>query len=160
MNKAPVVLAVSLHRLPPAANSDASPVCIDGRALERVGSWLAQPAGLPVATDILGQCFVDAWTRHRSQIATFHARAERMHDALDPQRNRKADVQRAVRICAAWQHHQRILRGLVECQQLLLGPQAAAHPVARRKQALRWLASLLTPEKDGSRQHDDWLRTG
>lgn len=162
MNKAPVVLAVSLSGLPPAANSDLSLVCADGRALERVGSWLAQPAGLPAATDILGQCFVDAWVRNRGQIAIFHARAERMHDALDQHATSETDagVRQGGRTGTAWQQHQRVLHGLVECQQMLLGPQAAAHPVAQRKQALRRLASLLTVEKDGNRQQDDWSRAG
>lgn len=49
------------------------------RAMDRVGSWLYQPAGLTTATDIPGQGFTDLLRRHRLWLAMVHARAERLH---------------------------------------------------------------------------------
>lgn len=137
--------------------------CADGRALERVGSWLAQPAGLPTATDIPGQAFVDTWLSNRQQIATMHARAEALHDALA----RHASVVgptpaggAASRVCNEAYRHQRVLRHLVETQQLLLGPQAAVHPVAVRRQALRRLNGLLESERARLLQEDTLWQAG
>jgi hypothetical protein len=135
--------------------------CADGRALERVGSWLAQPAGLPTATDIPGQAFVDMWLRNRQHIATMHARAEALHDALA--RHASALDQAAAgaatsRVCNEAYRHQRVLRHLVETQQLLLGPQAAVHPVAARRDALRRLNALLESERARMDQRDSLWR--
>jgi len=118
----------------------------DGRVLERVGSWLAQPAGLPTATDILGQSFVDTWLRNRQHIASMHARAEALHDALGRHASvpgKAAGDSAASPVCNEAYRHQRVLRHLVESQQLLLGRQAAGHPVALRRDALRRLTALL-----------------
>lgn len=137
--------------------------CADGRALERVGSWLAQPAGLPTATDILGQAFVDMWLRNRQHIATMHARAEALHDALG--RHASALDQAPARsaspgVCNEAYRHQRVLRHLVETQQLLFGQQAAAHPVAVRRDALRRLDTLLDAERARGGQGNTFWRAG
>ena len=154
-----------LHK--PAPGSAATPPgweCADGRALERVGSWLAQPAGLPTATDILGQAFVDTWLRNRQHIATMHARAEALHDALG--RHASAPGQEAAAgsismpVCNEAYRHQRVLRHLVDSQQLLLGRQAAAHPVALRRDALRRLDGLLDAERARLAQGDIFSRAG
>lgn len=120
--------------------------CADGRALERVGSWLTQPAGLPVATDILGQCFVEAWARHREGIAAVHARVEAVRDALGhPAASEVGEGERAGQwpIGSEAYRHQRVLRHLVDSQHILLGPQAAAFPMPQRRATLRRLTALL-----------------
>lgn len=139
--------------------------CADGRALERVGSWLAQPAGLPAATDIMGQAFVDMWLGNRQHIATMHARAEALHDALARHASTLEQAPAggaASQACNEAYRHQRVLRYLVETQQLLLGPQAAGHPVAARRDALRRLNALLETERARSVQGDTlwWAGAG
>lgn len=116
----------------------------DSRALERVGSWLAQPAGLPTATDIPGQSFVQLWARHRSLIGRIHLQAERRHDA----RCRDPGAQplpcgEGIDAPAAALH---LLRVLVDCQATVLGPQAAVYPIALRRACLRRLQHLLEAE--------------
>lgn len=120
--------------------------CVDGRALERVGSWLQQPAGLPRATDILGQCFVTTWLRNRECIARLHARAERLYDGFGgPCGAPGADgaALHAHPDWAEWRHCRRLLQQLVDCQQQVLGPAARDIPTVTRRQALRRLDALL-----------------
>lgn len=149
-------MLVAVHAEPlddPAANdgqADPEPRrCIDGRALECVGSWLAQPAGLPLPNDILGQCFADLWHLHHPLMARFHARAEQLHDALGPhgQGVSVADDAATDGIWSAWLRHRSILRQLVEAQKMLIGPTAVCHPHATRRAALRRLSRLLDAEK-------------
>lgn len=124
--------------------------CADGRALERVGSWLAQPAGLPAATDILGQCFVETWLRNRVHIAAMHTHAEAMHDALARHASPAGQAVAGALPAGAGNEayrHQRVLRHLVESQHLLLGCQARGYPVAVRRDALRRLNALLDAER-------------
>lgn len=145
--------------------------CADGILLERVGCWLQQPAGLPAATDIPGQGFLDAWHGHRERIAGWHARAEALHDALERHAVEPADGSVDVQGCGvpcrqphpartAWHRHRGFLQQLVECQALLLGAQAATTPASVRLQALRRLfdalEALTTPHVPG----DAWSRAG
>lgn len=75
--------ACSRQESPPAPMCLASSVSNrESGVLERVGSWLHQPAGLPPAFDIPGQAFVTLWHTHRPEIAALHSRAEARHDAL------------------------------------------------------------------------------
>ncbi|KIP87235.1 hypothetical protein SN15_02615 [Stenotrophomonas maltophilia] len=103
------------------------------------------------------------WLSNRQHIATMHARAEALHDALA----RHASVSgqapaggAASRICNEAYRHQRVLRHLVETQQLLLGPQAAVHPVAVRRDALRRLNGLLESERARLLQEDTLWQAG
>lgn len=140
-----------------------APYCADGRALERVGSWLTQPAGLPAATDILGQCFVEAWVRHRESIAAVHARAEALRDALEhPAAGEVGEGEWS----GPWPvgseayRHQRILRHLVDSQHVLLGPQAAAFSTPQRRATLRRLRVLLEAVQASEMQPDTLWRAG
>ncbi|NIJ70713.1 hypothetical protein [Xanthomonas sp. 60] len=138
--------------------------CADGRALERVGSWLAQPAGLPTATDILGQCFVDTLHRHRDLLAVMHAQAEALHDGLAWHPVAAADNPGDV----AWREslepetyrHQHVLRRLVQTQERLLGPQSARFSTVQRWAALRELARLLDAERESQRTRQAVYRVG
>ena len=118
---------------------------LDDPVLERVGSWLQQPAGLPMARDILGQCFMEAWLENRERIVQLHRRAESLHDACDgecgeqPGRAGVAQVEE-------WHRLRRVLRHLVECQRVLLGPQAQVTPVALRRRALQRMRALLADD--------------
>lgn len=148
---------VGIARKPPAWN------CADGRALERVGSWLAQPAGLPPATDILGQCFMDVWNQHRPHIAAMHARAESLHDALERHPTGSGNVLTDGASDSPANEgfrHQRVLRHLVSSQQILLGHQASAYPMRRRREVLRSLVALLEAERARQGGPDTWWRAG
>lgn len=115
-----------------------------------MGSWLAQPAGLPAATDILGQGFVETWLRNRVHIAAMHACAEAMHDALAYHASPTGQALAGALppgVGNEAYRHQRVLRHLVESQHLLLGCQARAYPVAVRRDALRRLNALLDAER-------------
>lgn len=114
----------------------------DGRALERIGAWLAQPAALPPPSDGYGQAFMEHWWQARPWIAAWHERAEALHDVLA--------ASLAEQACAAgtadwadWQAYRWRLHELLELQQRLLGAQAAHLPPALRQQGLDRLASLL-----------------
>ena len=103
------------------------------------------------------------WLSNRQHIATMHARAEALHDALA----RHASVSgqapaggAASGTCNEAYPHQRVLRHLVETQQLLLGPQAAVHPVAVRREALRRLNGLLESERARLLQEDTLWQAG
>ena len=138
--------------------------CADGRALERVGSWLAQPAGLPTATDILGQCFVDTLRRHRDLLAAMHAQAEALHDrfACHPEDGDDTDDSVTLRATVGPEayRHQRVLRHLVQTQECLLGPQAARFLTVQRWAALRELARLLDAEREWQRAQQAVYRVG
>lgn len=145
----------------PAVPARPAWTCADGRALERVGSWLAQPAGLPPASDILGQCFLDTWRRHRALFSVMHAQAEALHDGLDhhlpmgPSDGPEGQGAWAPFKQPEAYRHQRVLRQLVEAQECLLGPQAARFSTGQRRAALRRLYTLLEVEQSlqqGERQ--------
>lgn len=138
--------------------------CADGRALERVGSWLAQPAGLPTATDILGQCFIETWRRHRDLLSVMHAQAEALHDGLVCHAADSAEAVHERSWAASTRpeayRHQRVLRHLVETQECLLGPQAARFSPVQRRAALRRLDALLEAERARHEEHRAVCRTG
>ena len=161
--------SVKGQRPPPRARRQRSVwTCADGRALERVGSWLAQPAGLPTATDILGACFVETLRRHRDLLAVMHAQAEALHDglawhpvdAVDADADADEDVASSARLEPEAHRHQRVLRRLVQTQERLLGPQSARFSTVQRWAALRQLARLLDAEREWHRARQAVYRVG
>ncbi len=113
--------------------------------LERVGSWLQQPAGLPMVRDILGQCFMEAWLANRERILHLHRHAERLHDALGGECGERTDDAEAA-VAGEWHRLRRVLRQLADCQLVLIGPRAQVTPVASRRQALRRMQALLADD--------------
>lgn len=120
----------------------------DSRALERVGSWLAQPAGLPTAGDPLGQRFLEQWQDARPIIGAWHQRAEALHDGL--QQWQGAGTESGVarpwlaEALADWDAYCWQLHELLELQQRLLGQAAPQIPSHLRQRGLERFAQLLT----------------
>jgi len=109
----------------------------DSQALDRVGAWLSQPAGLPAARDALGAAFVQAWRESLHRLQPWHAALEQAHDTL---------VAAPVSTPAcwnAWLQGRDSLHVLVELQRLLLGPRALSQPLLAREQGLARLQQLL-----------------
>lgn len=117
----------------------------DGRAMERVGSWLHQPAGLPMARDILGQYFMEVWLDNRERILKLHQHAEGLHDACDGECGEQLGHAGVAQV-GEWHRLRHVLQHLVECQRVLLGSQAQATPVALRRRALKRMRALLADD--------------
>ncbi len=115
---------------------------VEDPVLERVGSWLQQPAGLPMARDILGQCFMEAWLENRERIMYLHRHAERLHDALGGECGERAGDAEAAEV-GEWHRLCHVLRQLADCQLVLIGSQAQVTPVALRRRALGRMLALL-----------------
>ncbi len=114
----------------------------DTRVLDRVGGWIAQPAGLPTATDPLGGAFVQQWQQALAHVKPWHAYAESLHDALQAEMQALgcgADDPRWLQ----WEQCCLLLHALQELQLLLLGPRARFQPQAIREQGVQRLAVLL-----------------
>lgn len=109
----------------------------DSLALERVGAWLAQPAGLPAAQDALAQAFVEQWQQAAVAARHWHAALEREHDAV------RRDGVRSPQQWNTWLRGRDALHELVELQRLLLGPRALLQPRTARELGLQRLQQLL-----------------
>ncbi|WMJ68967.1 aminoglycoside phosphotransferase family protein [Stenotrophomonas sp. 24(2023)] len=68
--------------LPEALQGGLPAVGLEAGALDTVGSWLQQPAGLPAARDGFGERFLALWRQYQGRIEHLHGRAEQLRATL------------------------------------------------------------------------------